>query len=212
MKFSSRRALSGLVTLALCGLIALPLSAAETYIKADPSNWGVEGYEVTPQGDGSTIVKVVSSPENAAKITLKSSEHGMVADIVMDRSGESLQLQASSDGSGQYLQGGKVVAAYSTAADGECKQEGFEQLEDSTAFVVLAKSLQDSQLTATTSSSASSARVIIPILRCGVALVRWCTRQCNCCTAFYSTVPPPAAGTPEPACCGHCFSWYCGDF
>lgn len=176
---------------------------AQTFVQTDPSNWGIAGYEVKELGDGASAVDVVSSPANKATITIKPSGAGMTAEIVMSQSKETLLMDASDPKKGVLYLDGKLVASW-TESEEKCEQKGFDKLAKSPAYVVLAKSLQDSQLAVAQTSN----KVIVPILRCAVGLVQWCTNQCNACALHYATNPP--IGTPEPASCGHCFSWYCG--
>jgi hypothetical protein len=212
MRSYNRRTLArGLATLALSLAFAAGANAQTDFIKADPSNWGIAGYKVTSTDDASTTVEVVSSPEQEASLTFKATGKGMVAEVFMARTKETLTMDASDPSRGTFFVNGKAVATWETTSEQECKRDGFDTLAKSGAYLTLAKSLQDKNLFAGKSSKAAVAG-IIPLLGCVVDLVKWCTAECNACTAFYSTTPPPRAGAREPAACGHCFSWYCGDF
>lgn len=208
ISFRRKTAPLALATLAL--VLTAGTAGAQTFVKADPSNWGIAGYEVKAEGDGSSTVEVISSPEHQATITFKPTGAGLTASIVMARSKETLVMEAKDDKTGVIYLDGKEIASWTRNED-QCEQSsGFDSLAKSPAYITLTKSLQDANLNAPGSSAKAAMAVIIPVLRCGVRLVRWCTKQCNCCTAHYARNPP--IGTPEPACCGHCFSWYCGDF
>jgi len=212
MRSPLKKTVAGLATtFALALTFAAGAQAQDDIIKADRSNWGIAGYKVIARGEGFSQFEVISSPEHHATISFKSSGKGTVAEVVMARTKETLTMDASDPDRGYFLLDGKVVASWENVNEEECKQEGFDTLQKSPAYLTLAKSLQDENLSAGR-SSAKAAAVIIPVLRCVVSLVTWCTGQCNACTAYYSTTPPPPATAPAPACCNNCFSWYCGDF
>jgi len=194
-----------------CGDTAIdtPSPIETTAVPADPYSQerGIDRFEVHSQGE-QLHIRIVGTPEVSGEVVVRGQGPGQVTTLTL-RDGTTLTARAEDHLRGEVLLEDTRIGRWAPDATGGIVYENVGEHFHGDSFGLLLDVLSDEGLR-TSYLGAGVGKAIWPVLiPLGPVYLIWCISQCQCCEDHY--LGNPAPGTPEPSCCGNCFSPRCGD-
>lgn len=180
-----------------------------TSVPADPYSQerGIERFEVHSQGD-QLHIRIVGTPEVNGEVVVRGQGPGQVTTLTL-QDGSVVTALATDHLNGVVTRDGVEIGRWAPDASGEIVYENVGEHFHGDSFGLLLDVLSDDELSAAYLGAGVGKAIWPVLLPLGPVYLIWCISQCQCCENHY--LGNPAPGTPEPSCCGNCFSPRCGD-